>query len=445
VVFQKNLDIKDAIYSPMSGRIFDDTWDGRKTAANQIIGPVPILEQVNRLQNWSENNKSPADGWGKGYAQGAKIRLSSVLASNAASGQKNVTVTSTEGKRFRQGDVVFLFDSGPNSEQNRIDTIAGDVLTMETNLANSYTTANGAVVDGSGSFDGGTDTDLDAISAFLPARQVLSQQEANTDRLKRSLTKNFWMGSYVDKHGRECVKRLFRGLQNINPSETLTLSDMIDRRSIKIINPNPSDVFSEPFVRFNKNSATGEFESAIRITNSDFENPTGAQKQTFVEGLEGGSAELLWDKANALYLKVNQITDPPSDMTDASWLDAFAVADREVMATDYITNWIDWMANKRIVFKTHYNIAGHWEELHRFFISLPFQTQDVSIECILEMISVNPNPPHTVQIQAVMLLAAELPSEDNIQKVLDVLPDSDDNWQKHLDLQGGDDDIIKVM
>jgi len=338
LLFEKAVSIKNEIFSGLSGRIFDDSWDGRKTSANLITGPVPILEHVNRLQNWSENNKSPADGWGKGYAFGAKIRLSSVLASNAASAQKNVTVTSTEGKRFRQGDVVFIMDSGPNSEQNRIDTIAGDVLTMETNLANSYTTANGAVVDGSGSFDGGTDTDLDAISGFLPARQVLSEQEANTDRLKRSLAKNFWMGVYVDKHGRECVKRLLRADQNINPSETLTLSDMVDRRSIKIINPNPSDVFAEPFVRFNKNSATGEFESAIRVTNVDFENPTGAQKQTFIEGLEGGSAELLWDKANALYLKVNQITNPPSDMTDLSWVDAFDVEDREVMATDYITN-----------------------------------------------------------------------------------------------------------
>jgi len=81
--------------------------------------------------------------WGMGAAAvGASVNAS-LLAVNAASGQKDCTVAAGAG--FAEGDTVKISDDNA-SEFNEIATILGNVLTMTTNLAATYTVvANGVV------------------------------------------------------------------------------------------------------------------------------------------------------------------------------------------------------------------------------------------------------------------------------------------------------------
>jgi len=67
----------------------------------------------------------------------------SLLTSDANSGQKTVTVAN--GSVFYEGQYVLLYESG-YSEYNFIESIAGNTLTMENNLVNSYQVADGAKV-----------------------------------------------------------------------------------------------------------------------------------------------------------------------------------------------------------------------------------------------------------------------------------------------------------
>lgn len=77
MILEKSISIKECIYSPMKGRIYDDTWGSRRTAANLMTNPIDILEHVLRLQNWSETGEAmPAAGWGHAYASTAKIDTS---------------------------------------------------------------------------------------------------------------------------------------------------------------------------------------------------------------------------------------------------------------------------------------------------------------------------------------------------------------------------------
>jgi hypothetical protein len=77
------------------------------------------------------------------YTSLSHIRTTDLMAAPANSGQKNVTVT--DGTKFTAGRLVKIYDEG-NWEYNRIDSIAGNVLTMYNNLVNNYTTGdNGAV------------------------------------------------------------------------------------------------------------------------------------------------------------------------------------------------------------------------------------------------------------------------------------------------------------
>lgn len=69
----------------------------------------------------------------------------SELASDAAAGQKNVTVVAGEGSRFRVNDRVQIRDQF-DEEENIIASITDDTLTMKDALINTYTVANKAHV-----------------------------------------------------------------------------------------------------------------------------------------------------------------------------------------------------------------------------------------------------------------------------------------------------------
>ena len=68
------------------------------------------------------------------------------ISANASSAQKEVNM----GQNvvfYSEGDTVLIFDTAtPIGEEHTIDSIAGTVLTMEDNLANSYTVARSAKV-----------------------------------------------------------------------------------------------------------------------------------------------------------------------------------------------------------------------------------------------------------------------------------------------------------
>jgi len=72
--------------------------------------------------------------------------ITSLLTSDAAAGQKVVNVA--DGTEFFAEQWVTISDDTPLSENNQIDTIATNALTMKTNLADTYTTAENAKVTG---------------------------------------------------------------------------------------------------------------------------------------------------------------------------------------------------------------------------------------------------------------------------------------------------------
>lgn len=90
VAFKMSQTIDKNIYSAFNGRIFNDTWNTRKTAANLIENPVDILEHACRLQDWSETGETGTK-WGKEYATSALIKTGSVEGSFDSSALNTLT------------------------------------------------------------------------------------------------------------------------------------------------------------------------------------------------------------------------------------------------------------------------------------------------------------------------------------------------------------------
>jgi hypothetical protein len=225
--------------------------------------------------------------------------------------------------------------------------------------------------------------------------QILNYDDAWTNIVKRKLCYQFGMANWIDKDGNECVKSIRKA--TLSPADTITINDIVDRSSIQIIEPDSGDIYTEPFVRYNKNMATGNFDSIIKMTNVDYENPTAAQKLSFVIGCQSqATAVYVYDRCVNLMKRVHATEPPPSDMTDLDFVYDYDTA------MQHLIDWCDWMYNPEIELRTSATKVDGWEECHRFKIQLPHHTGNVEIECILEDITINPNGEHEADIKAIM-------------------------------------------
>ena len=250
-------------------------------------------------------------------------------------------------------------------------------------------------ITGDGSFD---DAGLTALKVYQCSGQITDAKNAATNVIKKKLCYQFGMVNYVDGDGNECVKPLQKSLTS--PSDTITLAQIIDRSSIKVYEPDPADVYPEPYINYNFNIGSGNYDGLIKVMNTDYENPTLTQKGFFVQGCRNAeTASNLWGLCYNLMQRVHNIEPPPGDMTDLDFIRDYDTA------LAHLTDWINWMYNPEIEFKCSSVQTGAdaWLEAHRFILSLPHQTNDISIECILEEITVNPNNEHEVLIKAIML------------------------------------------
>lgn len=320
VILEKTSSIRDAIYANHEGRVFLESYGGRRIPDTLITNPIDIYETMCRLQNWHYNSKSPSDGWGKSTAGNALIKTS-----------------------------------------------------------------------GTGSFD---DTELAYHKSLSIQNQQTTYEEGYTDKIKRSLCRNFWLGSWVDGDGYECIKYIKK--DNNQSATTISLEVLSDRK-IDILEPNPQDIYTEPFVLYNRNYATGEYRSAIRIKNSS----ASEYSSDYVEGLSGVPAETLWSRCHALWEKTKTIEKPPDDMTKLDWIGSNDAA-ADSYAYEYLQQWTNWMLNIRIGFKTHYDIVKSWNECERFRLYFPHETNNVVYECLCTGLVINPNPPYICEVEAIV-------------------------------------------
>jgi hypothetical protein len=320
LIFKKEgQDISKEILTPFAGRVFNDTWNGRKTSTNLIQHPVDILEHACRLQNWSDYGAMPVSGWGLQYSDDALIATTQY-----------------------------------------------------------------------GSFD---DPDLIAAKKYLAANQILDYDDSTTDEIKATLCNDFNLANWQDGDGYERVIDLQNGTGAVY---TVQLQDILDRSSIKVSKLSQDKIVSEPFVRYNYNPASQEYDDQISILNSS----ASSFSQNYTVGIQDAAkAEELWNSCHSLYLMCNQINMPNTKKTDLKWANSECAYS---IALDYLENWINWQFNEEIEFKSHFNICASWDLCTPFNVLLSHQTDNVSRRALVEEVEMNPNPPYDIFIKAVL-------------------------------------------
>lgn len=267
-----------------------------------------------------------------------------------------------------------------------------------------------------GGFDD-TSGEYDVIKSMRCVAQF--EGEITTDELKKSICREFQLVNWVNAAGEECVIRI------VKPSDTAAVSvsvgNIFDRGSIKIEEQDPARIYSEPFVQYDKDPATGDYKKRIAFKNSS----AGAYTLGFVEGWEGTEAEEYWTRCQTLFGKVRRVNKPPSDLTDLDWANG---DDADEIAKNYVRSWIDWQFAKMAFLRVHEELAGDWEECERFTLNLPHHTNGANAQCIVAENIVEPNPPYLCDVKAYLFDSGDAPEDFTIQDTSTVLTGSD-QWQ----------------
>jgi hypothetical protein len=372
-ILEKSVTIKEAVYSPLSGRTFKGPgdsgygtdeglmyWNARRLDG-MIADPADMLEHLKRLQNWSECAVEPVTA-GKVYDPAALIKTGS-------------------GADGSFDNVAALGASG--------STTFGD------------------------------------IRACRPAFQIFEDSKGWTESLSKQFCKTFGMLSYIDSQGYECVESFTkRWTDNAAPSDPvnqgIAFSELAERPG-EVIEPQIQDVFCEPAVEYAYDAGPDKYQSFLAVTNTSMAtwqaSYTPGFDNTTVPGhfsyggydpfgiLGSGSVpdgQYIWTVCRLLYQKYGQVEKCPSDFSECP-----------LIATDadalyYLVYKLKCMQYRRITLTVFYDKARYWHFGQHIKIQVPFLTQQSPApwwECVIEKIQIakNQGPAGRVKLGLIIL------------------------------------------
>ena len=370
MAIKKTISIKDAIYTPYQGRIYNGTWGQSEGSSSSSSSSLSSSSSSSSSSFSSQSSPSSSSS----SSSSSFSSTSSSSSSSATIGRKN-----PDDMIDNPVDILEHIMRLQNwSEQDEIK-----------NWGKEY--PNKPLIDVSTSEGGFDYEDLEGTKDFRPARQIMEENNGWTDDIARSLCKAFFLVSYQNPTtGNECVSYMAdKSLSN--PSLTLTLNDILG--SIEPVkSPVMKGIFTEPMIRYCKNNATGEYEKSIQITNTN----AATFDSSYVIGLEGTTAEMLWTRAHVLREVYKQVEPLPRDMSDNDWIvkdeDAVLYLDTLLMwmgaiNTDGTTGGITYEPKKRISFTIPYSVGKDLFLTKHVKLQLPHQTNNAAIEGVIERLT----------------------------------------------------------
>jgi hypothetical protein len=224
---------------------------------------------------------------------------------------------------------------------------------------------------GDGSYN---DVSLDDLSEIEVCRQLLTTDDASTDELTQSLCREFFLVSYQDNNGYECVKYLF---DTTTPSDSIGFANIIGDVG-EIEEPRHDRVYCEPVINYAYDYATSKYTKQLKIT--------GTMDGTFSQNLCTGFAtpedsSSAWQKYRGVYLKVSASEPMPQSVSNLKWIRRYEDA------LWYLNVLADYMTYNRLTISIPYEMGRLWYPGRRVSLSLPHPTMGQTINCAIEAIT----------------------------------------------------------
>jgi hypothetical protein len=261
------------------------------------------------------------------------------------------------------------------------------LYTYKPRAKDDYSDSAKIKLSGEGSFDS---TLLNGIKNLKIARQFFNYDNCWTDSLIRSLCETFFLVSYQDNDGNECLKGL---LIKENPSTAITFGDIVGDVG-DMIEPEAAHTYCNPIINYAWDSASETFKKQIRIESV---NESGFSPE-FVTGISNSTtAANLWNSCKALFDRTQQIEPIPGNLRDQYW-----IADDETTAIWYLQSLINLMSLKRCSFNLSYSAGRKFDVGMHFMLQLPHETNNNQIECVIEQVVKKKNE-NRVWLQVILL------------------------------------------
>jgi hypothetical protein len=221
-----------------------------------------------------------------------------------------------------------------------------------------------------------------------PARQLLDIGDCWTDDLAQDICAQFYLCNYQDFSGRESVSYLDLSEDSITE---ITLGDIIGEIG-DMIEPRASEIYVEPVINYAWDQLSGKYKSQLKITNIEKSSYTTG----CAAGFMGTDGETIWGKCKLLWNMTRQIEKIPSSISDCKWIQTYNDA------LWYINKFVTWQGKRRTTFSVSYATGRLWHVGTHFDLSLPHQTDDITVECIVEEIKKSKNK-NTVSVSVIIL------------------------------------------
>lgn len=218
---------------------------------------------------------------------------------------------------------------------------------------------------GEGSFNSST---LSEISSLKIARQLFSYNETWSDSLCQSLCEQFFILSYQDDNGYECVKNL---LYQENPTDVITYADTKGEIG-SIVEPDPKNIYCLPIINYGYDYATEKYTKQLKILNV-WENQWVSDSSPGFSAVDG---EDIWNTCHDLWLKTQQIEPMPDNLSNLIWVPDYTTA------VWCLRRQLAMMELKRTSLNLPYATYRKWDVGKHFLLQLSHQTDNEPVECV---------------------------------------------------------------
>lgn len=238
-----------------------------------------------------------------------------------------------------------------------------------------------------GSFD---HLSLDEIKNLKIARQITDENLVWTKNICKSLCETFYLVSYQDKDGYECIDYFLR---EEAPGETITVSDIIPGSLGMIEEPKPDIIFVMPYLNYSYDYAFSKYTKSLQVLHVDDEESWSTE---FTPGFQNNDGELIWNKCRALYFTYRKIEKIPQNVSDQEWIVDYDTALWK------INKIIDYQSLKDFSFSVYYTKGRLWYPGQQIYIQFPNETDGLIIRSVITSVQKSKNR-NNVSIKLKML------------------------------------------
>lgn len=225
---------------------------------------------------------------------------------------------------------------------------------------------------GEGSF---LSNNLQEVRNIKIARQILDYDKAWSDAIVQSLCEQFYLVSYQNESGNECLKDI---LIKENPDTIIGFEHMMGNVG-DMIEPQTSNIFCTPVINYAYDYATERYTRQIRVE----QVWQSTWKSEYTPGLNSEDGSDIWTACSKLYKKVRQIEPIPSNLSDRVWIYRYQDA------VWSLKRMIQLMEIRRCSFNVAYEVGRKWNIGKHLILQLPHETAGKQVEIVIEEIRKN--------------------------------------------------------